>query len=402
MSRFTKILCATLLILPVISCNGSSTSSNEIVVATMLAPEQGATQSQLSYQAAADLAAEDLNQEFAKNGSPLKVKLIRGDLGTNPDIAFENMKKLYAQGIRLVVGPAESGYLIATQSFANANGMIIMSNASTAPTLAMENDNIYRLAPSDILLTKILANQIISDGFKKIILVSRKDLYGEDFRRYLQKALEAQKGEIVGELIYEPRTTAFKQQVETLRDQIKFAQPAIDPKDVALVSISFDEIVPLVKEMIAQDAALLGAFRWYGSNGTVQIVDVVQDATVAAFLANAQFSATSTAMKDVVKFKSFTARVNAVVAGDVDIYAPLAYDSVTLLVKTAAQLKAKKLESIEAWRTNLPLVAEKLEGITGNLALNKEGDRQKLSYGLWSIDKNSETYSWKLNRFLDQ
>jgi len=375
------------------------TNPSQIVIGSMLAPAQGASQAQLSYQASAELAVKELNAQLAQANPKVSITLVEGDLGANPDQALSNLKVLYNQGVRVFVGPSESANVIALLAFANINGMIMMSNASSAITLAIPNDNLYRLVPGDSHQTERLAAKIYQDGFRNIIIFARQDLYGDDFRKSLKTnflGLDPANQELE-EFLYDAKATDFSVQAAEWDDAIT-ALPPYDPTKTALVFISFEEVVPMVQAMIAQDAALFGGFKIYGTDGFAQTVDVTNDATVAGFLLASNLVATSpaVALVDQPNLDAFYTRLATVFSGPPSVYAAVAYDCVTLLTKTAQDLNSNGQSSISAWKTDLPIVAAATNGITGNLALSPNGDRASLPYGLWGLQQSGATFSWQL------
>lgn len=372
-----------------------SCGSKEIVIGTMLAPAVGATESELSYLAAVDLAVVELNAELASQNSPYTVRLVKGDLGANADVARENFLTLINQGVNLFVGPAESRDLTALTKTADINGAILVSNASTSPTLSIAGDNTFRLVPDDTIQTLKLANRIYADGFRSLYVISRHTDYGDNFAKNLELAFEAiDDTNFVHRKIYDPSTTDFTQAVQAWLEDIQLT-PVV-PNTTALVLVSLEEIVPIVHEMIVQNRSTFGGFRWYSGDGVAQIGEVTDDPVVAAFLQGAGLRATSPAVAagDQAKLDAFDARLNLSFPGEKSIYAALAYDAVTLLVRTFLDLETKGLSGVDAFKTQLPIVAAATEGITGNLALNAAGDRASLPYGLWGLQGPGPSYSW--------
>ena len=52
-------------------------------------------------------------------------------------------------GVRIIVGPQSSSEVAAIQPLANAEGVLVVSQGSTASSLAMPNDNVFRFVPND-------------------------------------------------------------------------------------------------------------------------------------------------------------------------------------------------------------------------------------------------------------
>jgi ABC-type branched-subunit amino acid transport system substrate-binding protein len=73
-----------------------------------------------------------------------------------------------------------------------AEGLILFSSSNTAAELSTIDDKglYFRTAPSDILQGGALADVILRDGSHKIVIVARKDSYGEGLQRNVQEELE--------------------------------------------------------------------------------------------------------------------------------------------------------------------------------------------------------------------
>ena len=55
-----------------------------------------------------------------------------------------------------MIGPATSANVEAIKDYANKNDIIIMSHSSTAPSLAVAGDNLFRFVPNDLSRLRLL------------------------------------------------------------------------------------------------------------------------------------------------------------------------------------------------------------------------------------------------------
>ena len=100
--------------------------SKQIVTLGALLPLTGVSSSLgESEEAALKIAFKDINENFSKNHSTLRIELVIEDTQTNPAISVEKLKHLTAKGIRIVIGPATSAELEVTQDYANSNGVLL-------------------------------------------------------------------------------------------------------------------------------------------------------------------------------------------------------------------------------------------------------------------------------------
>src|SRR5258706_13207642 len=110
----------------------------------------GATLGQASA-AALDLAQRDINAELGALHLPFHVTTVIEDTALTPSVAAQKMSAFATRGIKIVLGPQSSAEAAAVRQIAGDNGMIVISQGSTASSLAIPGDNLFRFAPNDRL-----------------------------------------------------------------------------------------------------------------------------------------------------------------------------------------------------------------------------------------------------------
>ena len=68
----------------------------------------------------------------------------------------------------------------AVKNFADKNDIIIMSHSRTAPSLAVEGDNVFRFVPDDLNQANEIAKEMWSQGIRMVIPFWRDDIYGHE------------------------------------------------------------------------------------------------------------------------------------------------------------------------------------------------------------------------------
>ena len=96
-----------------------------------------------SAEASLTLAVDDVNNQLENSGSSSRVGLVIEDTKTDPNVAREKLMDLASKGIRIVIGPSTSAAVAAVKEYADENGILIVSSSSTAPSLAIPNDNVF-------------------------------------------------------------------------------------------------------------------------------------------------------------------------------------------------------------------------------------------------------------------
>ena len=130
---------------------GASTESFEIGI---ILPQTGSgASSGESMEAGINLAVGDLNAYMESTGAPLRMEAIFRDSETDPSTALVQLEDLYQQGIRHVIGPYSSANCAAVLDYADENEIVLVSPSSEASSLAIANDNLFRLVPTLLLDT---------------------------------------------------------------------------------------------------------------------------------------------------------------------------------------------------------------------------------------------------------
>jgi branched-chain amino acid transport system substrate-binding protein len=286
----------------------------------------------LEIQKSLDMAAIDLNhyikRNFTENSS---IEIIIADTTSDPQVALEKIQQLHSQGVELFVGPLKSSELSAVASYANDNGLILISPSSTSLDLAID-DNLFRFALDNGKLANALAVYLIDEGIEFVQTVYRDDNYGAGFYTIFKDKFEALGG-ICGEGIsYNVNTTDFNETVGLLTDGISSASTSGTEK-LAVLAIALDEAVGLFNA-IPEDSALRDV-RWFGGDGLAKNSSIASDTTAYGFALETNFTAFSpgTASQDLFSLfeKSWRKVLEDFIGSKPTAYDYMAYDAAWFL-----------------------------------------------------------------------
>ncbi|KXK58131.1 branched-chain amino acid ABC transporter substrate-binding protein [Micromonospora rosaria] len=140
--------------------------------------------------AAVDLAIKEINEAGGVLGEP--VRWIEGDDGTNPSVAKTTVASHIREGVHVIIGAGASGISRAVLPDVVKAGRILFSPSNTDASLSKVDDQglYFRTAPPDSLQGRALADVILRDGPTRIVLLARKDSYGEGLQGYVRAELE--------------------------------------------------------------------------------------------------------------------------------------------------------------------------------------------------------------------
>ncbi|MEU5779943.1 ABC transporter substrate-binding protein [Micromonospora lupini] len=140
--------------------------------------------------AGAALAIREINAAGGALGKPVTWK--DGDDGTSPAVAKATVAKHVADGVSIIIGAGASGISREVLPDVVRAGKILFSPCNTDASLTdIEDKGLYfRTAPPDSLQGRALADVVLRDGSQKIVIVARKDSYGEGLQATVRDELE--------------------------------------------------------------------------------------------------------------------------------------------------------------------------------------------------------------------
>ncbi|HEX6573752.1 MAG TPA: ABC transporter substrate-binding protein, partial [Gemmatimonadaceae bacterium] len=216
--------------------------------------------------AAMEIGIEDVNAYLATGTSGYSFKANIQDTKLEPATALTQLTAMKGQGIEVVIGPQSSAEVAAIKQYVNDNSMLLISQSSTAGSLAIAGDNVFRLTPSDTLEAVALVGVMKADNQKTIIPFWRNDA-GNVGLQVATRALFGQVGTVSTGVQYEPTVTDFTAALASLKTQVQAAITARGgTAGVAVAHAGFDEVVQIMQAASADP--VLGSVRWYGTDGT--------------------------------------------------------------------------------------------------------------------------------------
>lgn len=353
---------------------------------------QGRAQLQAIY-----LARDEVNAFFKDIHVDSEVEIYPEDSETNPEIALKKLKKLKHKGIHVVIGPNTSQSAHSCLDYANQQQIILISPSSTAPSLAKENDNLFRLCPSDQIQVEALTHMIQEDHTTSIICINRKDLWGEDLVKHLKLSLEDRGISVLGAVRYPTDIETFSEELDRLHTLVEKELKEEKNQRLAIFIASFDEITPILEE--ASKYPLLASLRWYGADGAAKSIPLIKSEKASNFAMHVQLQCPKFEVIEdqLYLYEQFSQKMEKLNFPIVDAYVATAYDAVWITAMSS--LGRRKGKNARAWRSAIDSVASHNLGITGWSILNSQGDRSVGDYSFWAIKKQwNGSFTWSVAR----
>jgi len=346
-----------------------------------------------SIAAALEVALQDANDYLAHIGSRIRINVIVEDTQTDPGLALEKLKSLVNRGINVIIGPETSAEVVAVKTYADQNGVLLLSPSSSAPSLAIAGDNLFRFIPTDIYQIEVLTRWLwTKQGIEVVIPMWRDDLWGNDFVQYTDPAFEYFGGTTIDGERYDPDTEDFSAELNSLNTKVEQAVAHYGEGVVAVLLAAFSEVVSIFDQ--AQKYSALSAVKWYGTDGTALNQALIGNEQAAEFSVNAGgfqstiFGAAETQFRDTV-----SAKIQAKIGRPPDSYGLAAYDILMVLTRAYLEASGRDLDTLKLM---IRQVAENYFGTTGWCGLDDAGDREFAIYDIWAVTGDSGSYEWQL------
>ena len=396
--RITAVIVLLLLVLG-FSTSGSlaldkttqlSDTQSEVVIGALLALTGDGSSLGEATKAALEIAVEDTNVYLASIGSEMRMRLIIEDTKTDPAVALEKLQNLSKEGVKIVIGPAASAEVKAVKAYADENDILLISHASTAPSLAIPGDNVFRFCTDDTYQAAAIANRMWDKGVRVLVPMWRGDVWGDDLTNATNKSFNALGGTVIDGVRYNVSSVNFSTAIDSLNSKV--AEAIAQYGDVvAVYLVSFEEVVPIFIE--AQNQSNLSDVRWYGCDATALNKELVQNDQAARFAVKTGFECPLTGCELAAETGPVMMEIKEKLGRTPETYAIAAYDA--LRVITFAYQTTGETDDIEALKEAVVSATGVYYGSEDWSALNAAGDRKYGNYDFWVVVEAEGAFMWK-------
>jgi branched-chain amino acid transport system substrate-binding protein len=337
-----------------------------------------------SSKAALQVAAQKWNAQpsSARRNTKVVVDVVNTNL--EPAKAVSGLRTLAKRGAHIVVGPQSSSEVSAIKDLAASLGVLVVSQGSTASSLAVPDDNVFRFVPTDHVEGRAITDLIVKNGATTIVPMWRNDAGNQGLADTIRSTAPTQAATVTEGYRYEPDTTDFTDALEAISAQVDAAVTTSGANHVAVYLGGFEETAKVLAA--AKAVPGLGSVRWYGGDGSAQSTALLDD-TAAAEFAETVLGYPSPlvalpedlATKDQALIKQISKKAKA----PADAFTLAAYDAFNVAATTLATAGPKA--DADALREVFTTAADGYPGVTGTIELDAAGDRTTAPYAFWSI-----------------
>jgi branched-chain amino acid transport system substrate-binding protein len=341
----------------------------------------------LTSQALLKTAVNELNAFLASVGSPGRIRLRVEDTRLDPASCVNALKVLAGTGATLVIGPQSSAEAAAIRLQLEDSKMIAISQGSTASSLSLPGDNLFRFVPDDSVEAQAVVAMAQAGGIKTIVPCWRADAGNQGLAASVRKLFTAAGGTVTKGVEYPTASPLFADVTKELA-----AEVASGPSGKTAVYLAaFDEVVDLFRS--AAGFSALQAVPWYGSDGVALSAALPADNMASAFAIRTGYANPTLLRPDASKdrWQPLVAPTVAATGMEPDAFGLAAYDA--FYCGMLARLLAGS-NKVAEWKQYLMWVSGMFFGTTGWGQLNANGDRAQGDFEFWALKSVNLTPKW--------
>jgi len=347
-----------------------------------------------SSQEALEYGITEINAYMEELGYSTRFKLYIEDTQTDPEIALQKLKSLHSRNIKAVIGPQASSEVSACKEYADANDILLISHSSTAHSLAIEDDNIFRFCSDDQHEGKAVAQLMWEDGIRAVVPAWRNDAGNSGLHDATKANIESLGGTVYDGSMYAANTVDFSDVIAALKAQLTQAINQYGTDRVAVYIAAFDEIVTLFNQV--DNDSVLSSVRWYGSDGVALSAGLITDTEAAQFAVSVGYPNPIYGFdQDALdKYQPIVDIIAAKINRQPDAFTLAAYDALWVLAQT--YIDSEISDDFSIFKKSFIRNATSYFGTTGWTILNEAGDRKYGNYDFWSVTETNGAFAWQL------
>jgi branched-chain amino acid transport system substrate-binding protein len=335
------------------------------------------------------IIAADLNAYSQLLGYGTTFSYLIDDAQGKDSTHLEKAQGLKSAGVTVFEGGGWSSQAQSALSYCNSNGMLMWSSSSTSPTLAIANDNLFRMCAADTHLAPAMVNVMWAAGVRSIVIFQRGDPWGDGIVNLLVPLWTAKGGTVAGDKIrYAINATEFASYLTVADQQVASAVAANggETQKVGVVMLAFNEISAILKPVSAYTN--IYNVHWWGSDGTAKSQRAMDDAPDEAN--HIGFYSLLARPEITPLYNSLENRYESLTKQQYSSYQAYSYDISLVIVNTMYQAQSTSGAVL------VPLqkpTADRTFGAAGSCGLNEFGDRLGPSYDIWRFEPSATKVS---------
>jgi branched-chain amino acid transport system substrate-binding protein len=314
-----------------------------------------------------------------------KVELVPFDDQAKPDVGVANAKNIIAdKDIMAVIGHLNSGVAIPSSEVYKEVNVVMISPANTNPVVTDRGyPNVNRVCGRDDV-QGVVGSEFASATMKikSAYIIHDKTQYGQSIAEFFQADAQKKNVKILG---FEG--TEEKSNFDPIITPIKAKNP-----DVIYFGGIYDQAAPFFKQ--AREKGVKAKFMGPDGMDSSDLTKIAGKAVVGMYYTSAAGPASA-----LPKAKTFVEEFKKKFGKNPEPYAAESYDATTIALHAIEQ--AAKSGKVSREDVSAAVRKAKLSGITGEIAFDGKGDRQKAQYFVLQV-ASDDPQKWGDNKIVKQ
>jgi branched-chain amino acid transport system substrate-binding protein len=347
-------------------------------------------------QEAMKLALIDVNTYLEEKGSTIRLSTVVADTKLDTSECKSAIIRAFTENnVRYIIGPQSSAEVGAIKTYANDHNILVVSQGSTASSLAIPNDAIFRFCPGDAVEGRAMAQTMSTSGKQVVITLSRDDAGNKGLQQSVGASFAALGGQVDAINPYATTLTDYTNLLNQLRIKIQQHSATVGADNVAVYLASFDECKTIFEQ--AATDPIFSSVNWYGGDGIVLSSVLLMSNTACDFATTTHFFAPNFGLP-LTPNPKLAAIQNAIRTNtgyEPDAYTLAVYDAMWVIAKTISSYENIN-QDFSKLKLDFANESNQHYGITGPVVLNANGDRDSGSFDYYGIVWEGGVYKWKL------
>lgn len=324
------------------------------------------------------IVAPDMNDYCRQIGKNVQFQFQIEDAQGQPVTHIEKVQLFKSECISVFIGGLWSNQADVSLNYVNTNHMLMLSTSSTSPNLAIANDRLYRMCPSDSYTAPALVEMLWSYGIRHVLFFQRGDGWGEGIKNLFEPAWKAKGGDFTGAIIrYEAEDIEFSSYLATADKQITDAlAKGYKLEEIGGVLLSFNEAPVLIAQ--AEKYPNIYRIKWFGADSTAKSQNILDQSSEGATRIKLFSLLPSESVTR--QYQALESRYTALTGLPLGSLNANVYDTSMIIMK--AMLQADSVRADDIVNLMQPL-CNSYYGVSGSCSINEFGDRLPPPYDIW-------------------
>jgi len=273
------------------------------------------------------------------------------------------------------------------KGYSDANNMLLVSCCSSAPSLAIPNDSVYRLVPDDSNQGTALSQLIQHEGIEVLIPIWRADTWGDGLSAAATSSFVQRGGIIDDGVRYFPESPEFSVSTSILAEKVQGYVDEYGKDKVGVLFLGFAEILQFTQS--ASEHEILDDVRWFGPGANTKEHKLIDDPIGLEFSTNVQFTTVQFAASKITDtgavnpiYEKVQDHLTETLGTAPNSFVLSSYDAVWIIGLAILETQSTDVTTIKSVISD---IAENYNGAIGPTILNEAGDLAQANYEIWGI-----------------